>query len=233
MKTYKRKMPLLSPIKMIMFAVPFASFAVLDFIFSGQGLWSIICGNIAAILIFCAIISMMGASGRYYISEKWIGVSALFPYFKKINYAEIDTIVISNASYNSTFRGGIDAHIPMQYRVKNNHGCSKVTFPFITLHTQNYPVNQIKSGMNSRELFIKTYGEVYCLGICWFAPFEKILKYTECNVFVLEDVYLRFKGMFDSAFSLYPEKWSRISIITTQRIDYQTYLNGKGKNEQI
>ena len=114
----------------------------------------------------------------------------------------------------------------MMYRDKQNTE-SKVTFPFITLHKPQYPADKIKKGMNSRDLFMINNDEIYCLGICWFDSLDELLKHTDCPVYVLEDVYLRFKERFDTAFLAYKESLERFCIITDHSIAYKVYAQKK------
>ncbi len=83
-----------------------------------------------------------------------------------------------------------------------------------------YLIDKFKSGMNSRDLFMLNHDEIYCLGICWFDSLEELLKYTDWNVYVLEDVYLRFKGQFDTVFSVCEGNLDRYYIITDYSINY-------------
>ena len=115
----------------------------------------------------------------------------------------------------------------MQYRVKIGKEHTKITFPFITLHMPQYSVDKVRSGMNSRDLFILDNEKTYCLGVCWFESLRELLKHTDCPVYVLEDVYLRFKGQFDTAFSLYRKKPERLYIITDRGIAYNEYIEEK------
>ena len=81
--------------------------------------------------------------------------------------------------------------------------------------------------MNSRDLFMINNDEIYCLGICWVDSLKELLKHTNCSVYVLEDVYLRFKGQFDVAFSVDKENLNRFYVITDHSIAYQMYMEEK------
>ena len=76
-------------------------------------------------------------------------------------------------------------------------------------------------------MFVLNDEEIYCLGICWFDSLKELLEKTNCPVYVLEDVYLRFKGQFDVVFSVYKENRERFYIITNRTINYQKYKEGK------
>ena len=76
-------------------------------------------------------------------------------------------------------------------------------------------------------MFVLNDEEIYCLGICWFDSLKELLENTNCPVYVLEDVYLRFKGQFDVVFSVYKENRERFYIITNRTINYQKYKGGK------
>lgn len=228
MKKYNRKTALFSPFKITLSALFAAIATAVIVVLSGtENVWCIICGGITVSLLICDLFIMIGAGGRYRFSNKYIEIFyQLLPY-KKLDYSWFSTIVISNASYNNGFGYGINGNIPMQYRVKGKNRHTKVTYPFITLHKSQYPVDKIKEGMNSRDLFMINSDEIYCLGICWVDSLKELLKYTTCSVYVLEDVYLRFQGQFDGAFSLNKENLARFYIITDHIIDYQVYFEEK------
>lgn len=228
MKKYNRKIALISPLKISVATLCAAIATVVIVVLSGtENIWYIICGGITVSLLFCDLFIISGAGSRYRYSDKYIEIFyQLLPY-KKLDYSSFSAVVISNASYNNGFGYGINGNISMQYRIKDKNGYTKVTYPFITLHKTQYPVDKIKEGMNSRDLFMINNDEIYCLGICWVDSIKELLKYTTCSVYILEDVYLRFKGQFDAAFSLYKENFDRFYIITDHIIDYQVYLEEK------
>ena len=228
MKRYKRKTPLLSPLKIAIAAFCAAIATAMVIIFVGtDNEWHIICGVITALLFVGDLFIIIGAGGRYCYSDKYIEVFYPLLSYKKLDYSCFCAVVISNASYNNGYGYGINGNVPMQYRVKGNNGHTKVTFPFITLHKPQYPVDKIKKGMNSRDLFMINNDEIYCLGICWVDSLTELLKHTNCSVYVLEDVYLRFKGQFDAAFSVYKENLNRFYVITDHSIAYQMYMEEK------
>lgn len=228
MKKNKRKIPLVSPLKIAIAALYAAIATTLIFIFSGiDNEWFIICGGITASLFLADFMVIEGAGGRYRYSDKAVEVLYHSISYKRIEYSLISTIVISNASYNNGYGYGINGNIPMQYTVKGNNKHNKITFPFITLHKSQYPVDKIKKGMSSRDLFMLNSDKIYCLGICWFDSFQELLEYSNCSVYLLEDVYLRFKGQFDVVFSEYNGNLDRFYIISDRSITYQEYQEGK------
>lgn len=226
MKKYKRKVPLTSPLK-IAIAVLYAAIAtVAIIIFVGNNsAWYIICSGITASLFICDLFIIIETGGRYRYSDKYIEVIYQLLY-KRLDYSWFSAVVISNASYNNGYGYGINRNIPMQYSVRGNNGRTKVTFPFITLHKPQYPVDKIKKGMSSRDLFMINNDDIYCLGICWFDSLKELLNHTNCTIYVLEDVYLRFKGQFDVAFSAHKENLDRFYVITDHIIAYQVYTDG-------
>ncbi|MDD6213319.1 MAG: hypothetical protein PUB22_09310 [Clostridiales bacterium] len=117
--------------------------------------------------------------------------------------------------------------IPRKYNLKSSASGDTITFPFITLLKPEYPVDKIKEGMHSQDLFVINSDKIYCLGICWVGSLQELLKHTTCSVYVLEDVYLRFKGQFDAAFSVYKENLNRFYVITDHSIAYQMYKEEK------
>lgn len=228
MKRYKRKVPLLSP-KKIAIAASYAAIATATIIaFTGtNNIWYILSGGVSISLFIADLFIIIGAGGRYCFSEKFIKVFHLLLPHKEIEYSQFSAIVISNASYNNGYGYGVNGNIPMQYRVKDNNGHIKITFPFITLHKPQYPFDKIKAGMSSRDLFSLNPDATHCLGICWGDSFRELLEHTNCPVYVLEDVYLRFKEQFTAAFSLYIGGLSRLYIITDHIIAFQMYEEEK------
>ncbi len=63
------------------------------------------------------------------------------------------------------------------------------------------------------------------IGLCWFDALGELLAYTDFNIYVLEDVYLRFKGKFDELFQNKNYDISRFIIIGEQEIAYSTYID--------
>ena len=228
MKKYKRKIPLFSPLKMAIAALYATIATAMIIIFVGtDNKWYIICGAITASLFICDLFIIIAVGGRYRYSDKCIEVFYQSLPYKKLNYSWFSAVVISNASYNNGYGYGVNGNYPMQYRVKGNNGNTKVIFPFITLHKPRYPLNKIKEGMNSRDLFMINNDEIYCLGICWVNSLKELLEHTNCPVYVLEDVYLRLKGLFDATFLVYKENLDRFYIITDRSIAYQVYMDEK------
>ena len=233
MNKYKRKMPLISPLKMAIVALYAAIATILVIIFSGtDNEWHILCGGIAVMLFVCDLFIVAGAAGRYGCSDKCIYL--MYPPFtcKKIYYSDYNAVVISNASYNNGYGYGVNGNIPMQYKVKGENGCAKVTYPFITLHTPRYPLNQIHERMNSRDLFLADSENILCLGICWLDGLSELLAHTDMPVYVLEDVYLRFREKFDSIFTQCENNLDRFYIITEHKIEYKKYLKGQSNECQ-
>lgn len=233
MKKYKRRIALVSPLKITAAALYAAIATAVIIVLSGtENAWFIVCGGITVSLFICDLFIIIGTGGRYRYSDKCIEVFYQLLSYKKLDYSWFSAVVISNASYNNGYGYGINGNIPMQYRVKGNNGHTKATFPFITLHKPQYPFDKIKEGMNSRDLFMINNDEIYCLGICWADSFKELLKHTNCSVYVLKDVYLRYKGQFDAAFSSYNENLDRFYIIADHSIAYQVYIEESQLNRE-
>lgn len=227
MNKYKRKSPLISPIKMTVAALCAVTATILVIIFGGtDNEWHILCGGIAAMLFVCDLFIVAGAAGRYGYSDKCIYL--IYPPFtyKKLYYSDYNAVVISNASYNNGYGYGVNGNMPMQYKVKGENRYTKGTYPFITLHAPQYPLNQIREKMNSRDLFLADSENIFCLGICWFDALSELLAHTDMPVYVLEDVYLRFREKFDSIFTQCENNIDRFYIITDHTIEYKKYLKG-------
>lgn len=225
MKQYRRKVPLFPLRKLFIIALIFVIISMLCFITSGEyGAICIIFTGIATALLGTILFAMLGAGGQYRYSENGVEVS-FGPFIrKKILYGDIYGVVISNASYNGGRSDQMCFDMPMQYTVKTNNGKIKLQFPFISLLKSHYPLKQIKTGMSSRDLAVIESDKIYCLGICWPGALDELMKHTDMPVYVLEDVYLRFKGLFDATFAACAKKDRHLFIVTNQVIPYEKYL---------
>ena len=58
----------------------------------------------------------------------------------------------------------------------------------------------------------------YCVGNCSLNALTELLKYSNWKVYVLEDVYLNDKEMFDTAFSQHESGIGRFFIVTEQGV---------------
>lgn len=215
MKKYKRMPPFVSPTKITIFAVCFVIISILFAITVGADLeyCKIIC-LIAFLLAFvCDLIIIIGAAGRYRFSDRCVELFYGPWIYKKLNYSQFNTVVISNASYNNGYGYGANTDIPIKRRIKQDGKNAKTVLPYITFHKSGYPVHMIKKGMSSRDLFMLNDTKIYCLGICWFDAFREMLRYIDCDIYILEDVYFRFKEQFDVAVSECVQAADRLHII--------------------
>ena len=121
----------------------------------------------------------------------------MIPY-KYISTNDIRCIIISNAIYNSSKCDGNIADIPMCFKKKDNDGTpKKIQYPYISLICGDQPFT-IKRGMNSRQLLYMDVDKVISLGICWEQAFKELVQQTDAPIYILGDVYLRFKDFFDN-----------------------------------
>ena len=226
MKKYRRKVLLFSLKKLFIIAFLLVGIVILGFISSGEfNAVCIIFSGIAVTLLFLGLFAKLGVAGRYRYSEKSIEI--LFGSFmcKKISFENIYGVVISNASYNCGRGDQLCYSIPMQYTVKSSDGKMQVPYPFISLLKQHYPIDQLKVGLSSRDLEAINADKIYCLGICWPGSLDELMKHTEIPVYILEDVYFRFKGLFDTTFAAYLKGNRQLFIVTDQIDPYEKYLD--------
>lgn len=225
MKKYKCRTPLVST-KKFGISVLCAAIAalIISLIFGIDSKWTVISYCPLIYLLFTYISVHIAVLTRYSYCDKFIQLWYLSFTFKKIRYSDINSICVSNAAYNNGF-SRYDTIFPMMYKSKDREKVLKTVFPFITLHKPDYPIHKLNSGMYSRDLYNLDDEEIFCLGICWFDSFKELLNHTNCPVYVLEDVYLRFKGMFDMIFMQYNDDNSRFYIITDHEIEYSDFLN--------
>ena len=176
-------------------------------------------------LLFLGLFAKLGVAGRYRYSKKSIEIFFGSFMCKKISFENIYGVVISNASYNCGRGDQLCYSIPMQYTVKSSDGKMQVPYPFISLLKQHYPIDQLKVGLSSRDLEAINADKIYCLGICWPESLDELMKHTEIPVYILEDVYFRFKGLFDTTFAAYLKGNRQLFIVTDQIVPYEKYLD--------
>lgn len=225
MKKYRRKVLLFSLKKLFIIAFLLVGIVILGFISSGEfNAVCIIFSGIAVTLLFLGLFAKLGVAGRYRYSEKSIEIFIGSFTCKKISFENIYGVVISNASYNCGRGDQLCYSIPMQYTVKSSDGKMQVPYPFISLLKQHYPIDQLKVGLSSRDLEAINADKIYCLGICWPGSLDELMKHTEIPVYILEDVYFRFKGLFDTTFAAYLKGNRQLFIVTDQIVPYEKYL---------
>jgi len=233
MKGYKRRIAIISPLIIAIAAFIASSVAVLTAVCSGtMSRCFIICAGISASLITVDLMNITAVASRYRYSNLYIEITLGLVCYKKIKYSSFDFIVISNASYHYGNCDPFVYNIPMQYKSKGNTEIIKTVFPYITLHKQEYPIGKMKSKMSSRDLF-RLDDELIFLGICWFDSFSELLYRTDIPVYVLEDVYLRYRGAFDMIFRQHENDQHRFHIVTDHMIEYLNYLEGESNEMNI
>lgn len=225
MKKFKKKVALFSPKKIALSALCCAGVSVATYLLNGsESKWTIIFGGICAALIFLSVFSALPLGCSYSYNRFYVRISYLFIKYRKIYYDEYDFVFVSNASYNNGLGYGIYMNIPMQYKSKGKHKSTKTTYPFLMLLKSTYPIEKVRSKMYSRDLLLMDKPDVYCLGICWPGSLDELMKHTEMPVYILEDVYLRFKGLFDTTFAAYLKGNRQLFIVTDQIVPYEKYL---------
>lgn len=218
MKRYKRKIPIISPF-IIAAAVLCTAVASGVSVLLGNHSLGIAFGGVSVALFVLFLSDLLAAAGRYCYYDNDIELSCVPLIKKKLPYSRYNAVVISNASYNYSYGS---YSIPMQYKTE---GSAKVTLPYITLLGAQYPLNKVTSEMDNRELYV-LHDDRYCLGICWFDSLRHLMKKRKYPVYVLEDVYLRFREQFDRVFLEADDIPDRVYIITTHCVPYRIYLGG-------
>ena len=218
MKRYKRKIPIISPF-IIATAVLCTAVASGVSVLLGDYSLGIAFGGVSVTLFVLFLSDLLAAAGRYCYYDNDIEMSYVPLIKKKLPYSRYNAVVISNASYNYSYGS---YSIPMQYKTE---GSAKVTLPYITLLGAQYPLNKVASGMDNRELYV-LHDDRYCLGICWFDSLRHLMKKRNDPVYVLEDVYLRFRAQFDRVFLEADDIPDRVYIITAHCVPYRIYLDG-------
>lgn len=218
MKRYKRKIPIISPL-IIAAAVLSTAVASGVSVLLGDHAPGIVFGGVSVALFVLFLSDLLATAGRYCYYDNDIELSCVPLIKKKLPYSRYNAVVISNAAYNYSYGS---YSIPMQYKTE---GSAKVTLPYITLLGAQYPLNKVTSGMDNRELYV-LHDDRYCLGICWFDSLCHLMKKRNDPVYVLEDVYLRFREQFDRVFLEADDISDRAYIITAHCVPYRIYLGG-------
>lgn len=225
MKKYKRTLPMISPAKIAIVALCAAIATVVVYLLAGsENEWIIICGGLFIALMAADLFVIIPSGFRYSYDDFFIKLSYLSIVYRKISYSKYAAIFISNASYNNGYGSGVYGNIPIQYKSKGKTETITTIYPFITLHSSDYPVKKTESGMSSRDLIMLDSQDAFCLGICWFDSLTELLDRTDISVYVLEDVYLRFRKTFDSIFIQHEVNINRLFIVTDHAIEYKQYL---------
>lgn len=189
-----------------------------------ENLWFMISVCIFITSVFFYFFNYLAAAHKYFYCNEYINLTYLRIPYKKIKYSDYRYIFISNASYDMGYGyGTFTVQRPMQYTMTCYANGEKVTYPFISLHTDKFPIEKIKKGMTSRDLYLMKNEEVLCLGICWFDSFSELLLRTNTNVYILEDVYLRFKQYFDMAIMQETQYPKRFYIVSERTVLYHEY----------
>lgn len=200
MKSYLRRSPLFQPAIMLVGAIFFAVIAAaLYFLPGNPGKLFVICAGLFVVFLIMWLFVVLAVQHRYSYGDDGITFCYLNIPYKKEPYHNIRAIVISNAAYNNGYGYGVNGNVPMQ-----RHGAArafeKKPLPFITLQTGDIQPNLLHTGMYSRELCFLAPDQTVCLGICWFDSLCALLSRTEGNIYLLEDVYVRFQSSFDDVF---------------------------------
>lgn len=215
MKKYKKRIPLLSPNSTLVVAlcllciscllIKMRMFEELAFVMLG-----IMCS-----LIFISILSLLSTIHAYTYTQNSINFWYMGVKYHKIEYQCIKSIIISNAVYNDSKYDGNVFDYPLYFYEKGDIKKRKKQYPYITLSTQNDISYDIKEGMNNRRIYYLDTKNLFNLGICWFDSLCELLFFTEAQVYILEDVYDRFKEEFDKIIFNNNVERKRIIIIST------------------
>lgn len=182
---------------------------------------------ISIVSVYAALLGVSGfmlSLKRYSYDTTHINVLYGSKVRQKLMYSEFDGVIISNAGLYEGVGSGYH-WVTLSYKSKGTNGTIKTVYPYITLRKPGWPRVKMKSGMNSHLLSCNP--NCVNLGICWFDSFSELLEHTHVSVYVLEDVYLRFKGMFDPIFKQHEIELDRFYIVTDHEIAYANYVVGE------
>ena len=218
MKKYKRRIPLITPSKLIIISLYSFFGAVVVFFLCGDiNYWTILCASLFFISFILWVFVILSVNSQYSYGENCFVFSYLGIDYKMIAYTEINTIIICNAAYNNGYGYGIYGNVPMTFKAKNE----KQPLPFITLHQNSRILSSVHSGMFSREICFLDDSNSICLGICWSDTLLELIIHTTAEVYILEDVFLRFKSGFYKIIRDNPHYENRFHVLS----DHITSIN--------
>ena len=123
--------------------------------------------------------------------------------YRRLKYDEISSIIISNAVQIVSFDSR-PFDIPLYQYYNKNNVVQKKQYPYISLLTSDIELHKIKKGMNCR-LIRRQISNSICLGICYFDSLKDLINRTDVHLYILEDVYHRYKDEFDVIMQNYSE----------------------------
>ena len=216
MKSYIRRIPLFTPLKIMLADLYSVVGAIIVFILCRKiNYWTIVCASLSIVLFILWLFVVLSAIHRYSYDGNCITLSYFSIKYKRIAYSKINTIIICNAAYNNGYGYGVYGNVPMQFKA-NEHCCEKQVLPFITLHQSETIHDSVHSGMYSREIFFLDNYHSCCLGICWSDSLLELISHTTADIYILEDVFLRFKSGFDNITKNNPSYAKRFHVIPDQ-----------------
>ena len=166
---------------------------------------------LAFIILIAAGVKNYATESQYFYDDTGMNLTFFGIKYRKISYSEYEMAVISNPVCTGRWYG-----LKRKCIQKMQQKTEEAT-PFITLHKVGYPVWELKPGMDYSMLKSKKEKR-YCVGNCSLNALTELLKYSNWKVYVLEDVYLNDKEMFDTAFSQYESGIGRFFIVTEQGV---------------
>ncbi len=150
------------------------------------------------------LFALYGEKQFYAWEEEALSFSRFnFSPYQMYGYNDFKYAVISNASGELRYGSYL-----MKYKIsKNKIWCKKIIFPYITLFNDDFFKNSLIPKMTCLDVSCLKQ-EKLCIdvGICWFDSFREMLEKTNVTVYILEDVYLRFKGAFDNIILDYKDR---------------------------
>lgn len=217
MKKYKVRNPLIHSNKIIIITLYlFTIIGVVGLFTIPFCEWYSVCVLIALALSFASAIIDLGASFKYAYLKKSICFYFCGIKFREIQYKTINGIIISDAIYNSGKYDTNYADLPMCYKVVNGVGKrEKIQYAYITVSKKATIDFSLITNKNSRSIHLTDTENFMNVGICWNDSFRDLLEKIDSDVYILENVYLRFKDEFDGIISLYDDNQRHFYIVPT------------------
>ena len=222
LKKYNRMLPLVSPGKVGLVGACLVLAAGAVYLVWGRESPGVgILGGFGAAVLFCGL--MAALPGGYTYAYDWDEIRMFFlgVEYRRVRYEDYAAV------YNNGPGGGIYANIRMEYVSKGDRK-AKTVFPYLAPHRTDCPVWKVRPGLYSREVGSLAPEATYFLGIGWFASLAELMERTEMPVYILEDVYLQFRGAFDAVIAGCAGA-ERVLIVTERAEAYGAWRGGREK----
>lgn len=231
MKKYCKTISIFSKSKFTCLLIILFVILLIIFIFNGLSYALIIGASIFICIFLLWLLERIFENFKYSYQ-----VDFLQTYFgclkrKKIYYKDVQSIVISNAVH--TVKGGsLSAPIALRKRVTINGETKLIQYAYISLFSTDEICKYLKPQMNSLQLLWADPKMLYGT-VCWDESLGELLSYLTSKIYILEDVYFRFRDQFNDILAPYcmgNENNIFIVVDDGKQIRYCDYQKSQNRN---